>query len=224
MFSHRGERGPTRPKNRPRPHRPIVDTRAHPRTSVLADRTLVLNRSWLAVNVTSVKRAIGLVYTGLARVIQPETYETHDFFSWTTLEPRSEASSIRTVASRIRAPEVIVLIDFDARPSQRVPFTRRNLFHRDNSRCQYCGLQGTAATLGIDHIVPRSRGGTTTWTNCVLACHDCNVRKGSRLPHDAGMSLTARPVQPRWPTYLAMSASRPRPSWKRFLHEFAEAE
>jgi 5-methylcytosine-specific restriction endonuclease McrA len=100
-----------------------------------------------------------------------------------------------------------------------VPFSRRNLFYRDNFRCQYCGVRTSTDNLSIDHVIPRSRGGLSTWTNCVLACHDCNVRKGNRTPHEASMRLSRSPAQPRWPVYLSLGADHRRDSWQRFISE-----
>jgi 5-methylcytosine-specific restriction endonuclease McrA len=187
--------------------------------SVLDDRTLVLNRSWLAVNVTTVRRALTLAYIGCARVIQPETFETHDFDSWLSAEPALGERAVRTVSRTIRVPEIIVLLAYDQQPVLRVPFSRRNLFLRDNYRCQYCGIRASSEELSVDHVVPRSKGGLSTWTNCVLACHVCNVRKGSRTPHEAGMRLLRTAAQPRWPVYLTFGSDRKRDSWQRFLSE-----
>ena len=200
----------------PRPSSDVEDRAAIDR-SVLEDATLVLNRSWMVVNVTTVRRAITLLYLDLARAIQPETFATHDFASWMSLEVGRDDPHVRGVSFRMRVPEVVVLVDFDERPALRVPFSRRNLFLRDEHRCQYCGVRGPTGELSIDHVVPRSRGGTSTWTNCVLACHACNVRKGSRTPNEAGMRLMRRPLRPRWSPYLSLHLSRGRRSWDRFL-------
>ena len=191
--------------------------RAAAEMSLLDDRTLVLNRSWLAVNVTSVRRALTLAYIGCARIIHPDTFETHDFDSWLSLPPSTGERAVRTVAHEIRVPEIIVLHAFDQQPALRVPFSRRNLFLRDNYRCQYCGQRHSSEALSVDHVVPRSRGGLSNWTNCVLACHGCNVRKGSRTPQEAGMRLLKAPSQPRWPVYLTLGSERKRDRWRRFL-------
>lgn len=187
--------------------------------SILDERTLVLNRSWRAVNVTTVRRAITLVYQRLARVIQPETFDTHDFESWASITTRRGDPCIRTVSLNIRVPEIIVLASFDGHPEMRVPFSRRNLFLRDGLRCQYCGEKSSSEDLSIDHIVPRSRGGTSTWTNCVLACLACNVRKGDRTPEEARMKLLRPPARPRWTPYLSVHLGKRRASWQRFLSD-----
>jgi 5-methylcytosine-specific restriction endonuclease McrA len=202
----------------------VEDARAGDR-SVLDERTLVLNRSWLPVNVTTVRRALTLTYIGCARIIQADTFETHDFESWLSRRPHASERAIHSVNCSIRVPEIIVLLVYDKQPALRVPFSRRNLFIRDNYRCQYCGVRGSGEHLGVDHVIPRSKGGLSTWANCVLACHTCNVRKGSRTPHEAGMRLLRGPSQPRWPVYMSLGGDRRRDCWQRFFSEsFSNAE
>lgn len=170
-------------------------------TGLLDQPTLVLNRSWLPVHVTTVRRALSLLVRGAATVVQPETYETFEFEAWIA-RPHPRRAVIRTVRVQIPVPEVVVLRCYD-RPARRsVPFTRRNLYRRDQLRCQYCGRRPGTRSLTIDHVLPRSLGGTTSWTNCVLACAECNGRKGGRTPEQVGMKLLKPPVRPRWPTSL----------------------
>ncbi|GAD55003.1 HNH endonuclease [Limimaricola cinnabarinus] len=92
----------------------------------------------------------------------------------------------------IRIPSVVVLRDF-VRPQKRVAFTRFNLFLRDGFRCQYCGSKGD---LTFDHVIPRARGGVTSWENVVAACSPCNLRKGSRSLRQSGLHLTRAPRRP----------------------------
>lgn len=192
--------------------------------SSLHDRTLVLNRSWMAVNVTTVKRALTLIYLGCARAIEPESFNTYDFESWVAQELSSNHRTIRAVSRRIRAPELIVLQGFDQQPVLRVPFSRKNLFIRDNYCCQYCGRRGNDSELGVDHVVPRSRGGASSWQNCVLACHHCNVKKSNRTPAEASMRLMRQPSQPRWPIHFALGHERRRSAWQTFIGDLASSE
>ncbi|MBM9593058.1 HNH endonuclease [Roseitranquillus sediminis] len=99
---------------------------------------------------------------------------------------------VRSPSTSIRIPSVVVLRDY-VKPQKRVAFTRFNLFLRDEFACQYCGSKGE---LTFDHVIPRSRGGVTSWDNVVAACATCNLRKGSRSLRKAGMSLRRTPCQP----------------------------
>jgi 5-methylcytosine-specific restriction endonuclease McrA len=99
---------------------------------------------------------------------------------------------VRSPSTSIRIPSVVVLRDY-VKPQKRVAFTRFNLFLRDEFCCQYCGAKGD---LTFDHVVPRSRGGATTWDNVVAACSTCNLRKGNRSLRASGLSLRRPPRQP----------------------------
>jgi 5-methylcytosine-specific restriction endonuclease McrA len=187
--------------------------------ALLDERTLVLNRSWAVVSVTTVRRALGMVYRRVARVIAPETYETHDFDSWATLSSARGGPCVRTVSLQIRVPEAVVLLRYDGLPQARVPFSRKNLFRRDNFTCQYCGHRRPAEDLSIDHLVPRARGGRSSWENCVLACLECNLRKGDGTPEGAGLRLIRKPSRPRWAPYLSVAVGRRKASWDRFVSE-----
>ena len=167
-------------------------------SGVLAERTLVLNRAWSPVHVTSVRRALVMLYHRAALAVCPATYQTHDFASWIRTSPATPTRVVRTVRTSIPAPDVILLSKYDRIPVLCIPFSRRNLFKRDQSRCQYCGRRQPSESLTIDHVIPRSQGGSTGWSNCVLACAVCNRKKGSRTPDQAGMRLLVRPGRPDW--------------------------
>ena len=189
--------------------------------AVLAEKVLVLNRSWVAVNVATVRRALTLVYQDVARIVAPEDYATYDFEGWI------EASQTAKAGRRIYAatcsfciPEVIVLSAFNGRFTKEVRFSRRNIFERDDNCCQYCGRKFERSELTLDHVVPRSRGGSSTWNNIVLACIRCNLRKGDRLLTEASMKLLRKPVKPHWATRVGVKLGRSyKPSWERFLEE-----
>lgn len=181
--------------------------------------TLVLNRSWVAITTTTVRTAFSLVYRDVARVIQPETYETHDFQSWADLRVPEGETAVHTVRQSIRAPEVILLTRHNRMPQRHVPFSRRSLYRRDGNRCQYCGKRFGTEDLSIDHVVPRALGGRTSWDNCVLSCIQCNARKGSRTPAEAGMRLLRKASEPHWSPCLSVSRSRRLASWEQFVSE-----
>lgn len=191
-------------------------------TSHLNQHVLVLNRLWQAVNITTVKRALTLVFQGHAQVVlnrQDGSFQTFDFTQWHTLsaeEPHDE--SIHTVSVRIRVPRVILLAMFDRLPKKEVKFTRHNIFERDKNTCQYCGKQFERRDLNLDHVIPRDRGGPTSWENIVCSCIECNTRKGNHTPREAGMSLIRKPKKPRWRPFLQINFNLSHhDSWKHFI-------
>ncbi|HND56294.1 MAG TPA: HNH endonuclease [Pirellulaceae bacterium] len=187
--------------------------------SALEHPTLVLNRNWTVVNVVPVRRALILVCRNAARIIAPETYETHDLSSWAAQAIGADESSIRLVSRAIRVPEAIVLVTYERPPQQHVPFTRRNLYRRDANTCQYCGRRPGTEELSIDHVVPRSMGGRSSWTNCVLACVRCNIRKGSRTPQESAMRLLRKPFKPRWMPQITLPPGLVKRSWPQFISD-----
>ena len=186
---------------------------------MLNERALVLNRHWLAVDTVSVRRALCMLYLDVARAVAPETFELHDWSSWTSLRVEDGQPRVQAVRFQMRVPEIILLLVYDRIPRKRVIFSRRNLFRRDRFTCQYCGRQPGKGELSIDHIVPRSLGGRSTWVNCVVACLKCNKRKADRTLHQAGLTLLGAPREPSWSPYLSLNLGRRRVSWERFISE-----
>lgn len=170
---------------------------AHP--NQLHRRVLVLNRAWIAVHACSVRRALTLVFQDLARIVADD-FQTHDFHSWRELSQYAAGADplIHTPNFQILVPEVIVLSHYNRMPPRTVRFNRRNIFVRDHHTCQYCGKKPPKDELTIDHVIPTSRGGGSTWENVVLACTRCNVKKGNHLPSECGMHPAVKPVKPQW--------------------------
>jgi len=190
--------------------------------SVLEQPVLVLNRLWQAVNTCSVRRAFTLLYQGQAQVVCAEdgkNFATHDYRSWWDIsQSHPEKDMVRTISFSIRIPRVIVLLIFERLPKKEVKFTRHNVFERDKNTCQYCGKVFDRVDLNLDHVLPRDRGGQTTWENIVCSCIPCNTKKGNRLPHEAGMLLIRKPKRPKWRPFVNISVSNhPHDSWKHFL-------
>ena len=180
--------------------------------------TLVLNRNWQPVNVATVARALVLLWNESARVVDPDDFQLYTWDDWSQLRPSEGERFIQAVRLRLRVPEVIVLAEYDRLPTAAVSFSRRNIFKRDHWACQYCGCQPGSDELTIDHVTPRSHGGTSTWENCVLACVSCNKRKADRTPEQAGMPLRKKPVRPMWRPLYATRDMRI-DSWTRFVSE-----
>ncbi len=196
--------------------------------SVLDANVLVLNKHYMALRVVSVRRAFSLLLRELAQVISIEDgkYQAYDFQSWSEIsqfrrefEPNAH-EWIKTVRFELVVPRIIRLLFYDKLPRQEVKFNRRNIFARDNNRCQYCGKKFPLSELSLDHVVPRSQGGKSTWENVVCACLDCNVRKGGRTPAQAGIKLMTPPRKPKRSPIIAIKMSSNRyASWKEFLDQ-----
>ena len=189
---------------------------------MLDRQVLVLNRLWQAINVCSVRRAFTLLSAGQAQVVDADedrNFLTHDFESWRDLSEREpEEEMVHTISFKIRVPRVIVLLLFDRMPKKEVKFTRANIFERDKSTCQYCGIHFDRRDLNLDHVIPRDRGGLTSWENIVCSCIPCNTRKGNRLAHQVGMRLIKKPERPRWRPFLHITFdSKVHESWRHFI-------
>jgi 5-methylcytosine-specific restriction endonuclease McrA len=187
--------------------------------SALSEPTLVLNKNWLPIRVCTVRRALTLVFKDLARIIGPERYTLYDFASWADLSVAAGEPYVQAVSLRIRIPEVIVLCRCDRFTRPRVVFSRRNLFRRDRNTCQYCGRKFATEDLSIDHLVPRSLGGQSTWTNCVVACLPCNARKGNRPLEHARMTILRMPKEPPPQMAFTLHLGRRKASWDQFVSE-----
>jgi 5-methylcytosine-specific restriction endonuclease McrA len=136
-------------------------------------KVLVLNASYEPLNITGWRRAVILMLKGKAEQIEHNgKYLYRDF----------------------PLPTVIRLRQYVKVPYREIPLTRRNILNRDNHSCQYCGYTGSDLTL--DHVIPRSRGGVDSWENLTTACMRCNVKKGSRSPKEANLSLCNQPRRP----------------------------
>lgn len=203
----------------------------------LGSSVLVLNRSYVAVRVVSVRRAFIMLFREVAEVIHIEdgTYANYDFSSWCELsafwsdDMHIDASVngtewVRTVTLRIQVPRVIRLLRFDQPPRHSVRLNRKNLFARDGNRCQYCGRDLPNSQLSFDHVTPRSRGGQTDWGNVVTCCLKCNAKKGDRTPHEAGMMLKKRPTRPQHNPMLKVKLGNPKYRvWQPFLGQTSYA-
>jgi 5-methylcytosine-specific restriction endonuclease McrA len=190
---------------------------------VLELPTLVLNRLWQPVHVTTVARSLVLLWNDAARIVDPAEYQLLSWNDCALRQPSEGEPCVRSARLRLPVPEIIALAHYDRLPNTAVTFSRRNVAKRDHYVCQYCGAQPGAVSITIDHVLPRSQGGTSTWTNCVAACERCNARKGDRTPEQSGMRLRRGPVRPEWKPFYAAHGARIE-SWNRFLkHEPALA-
>lgn len=195
-------------------------------SSALGCSVLVLNRFYMAIRIVNVRRAMTLLFRGCAEVITIEegSYSNYDFDNWCevsqllSLEKQPDEDYIRAVNFEIQVPRIVRLTRYDKMPQSTVRFNRKNLFARDDHRCQYCGQHWPTNQLSLDHVMPRSLGGTTTWENIVCSCLKCNSRKGGRTPEQANMKLLTKPAKPRSSPAMSIPLDDPRyASWKTFV-------
>ena len=185
--------------------------------TILTRPTLVLNSNWVAINVATVTTAIKKVWTENAYVVDPYSYVKYSWAEWAIMRPDGNDPYINCVGFKLRVPEVITVVNYDKIPFKTVAFSRKNLFQRDKCACQYCHKQPGVKNLTIDHIVPRSRGGFSTWENCVLACVECNHKKADKTPNEARMNLRKNPKKPTWRPIFHTGIVLD--SWDKFVSE-----
>ena len=197
-------------------------------SSAMQASVLALNRHFVPVHLFSSPRAFCLLCKGMAEVVNVEEgrFATLDFEAWREhsqlklelglREPHEDW--IQAVHFEIEVPRVIRLLKYDRVPRNTVKYNRRNVFLRDEHRCQYCERRFSVQRLSLDHVMPRSRGGPDTWENVVCACLTCNVRKGGRTPQEAGMRLLNEPVRPKRNPLIARHLMlRKYAAWKAFI-------
>ena len=184
---------------------------------------LVLNRNWQAINITSPAMAFCQMSTDTATGLDIRGVEHMvpvRWSDWLQLDVREEDNSVGTPGGQIRVPTVIVLANFAKVPLKRPKFSARNLWERDGGRCQYTGRKLAAGEGNIDHVLPRSRGGQTTWENCVIADRTINTRKADRTPEEAGLKLRQEPEAPREvPVTMLLKNREGISDWDVFLRE-----
>ena len=139
---------------------------------------LVLNASYEPINICGARRALVLVLKGIAR-----TEEEHGLM-------------LHAQRSRVAMPSVIRLLEYLRIPHQTRALSRKNILLRDRNTCQYCSVVLPASELTLDHVIPRSRGGNSTWENLVACCHACNRRKGNRMLHEIDDMVLLRDPRP----------------------------
>lgn len=159
---------------------------------------LVLNFTYEAMNITSFQRAVKLIFAGKAEIL-------HD-----------RDRVIASTQFQMRLPSIIRMLYYIKRPMQRVSLTKKNVLIRDDYTCQYCGLRGEKL-MTVDHVVPKSRGGPSTWENLVCACMRCNNRKNNRTPHEANMGIKRKPRQPKYIPWIQVKRNTLPGEWHKFL-------
>ena len=187
---------------------------------------LVVNRAYCPIHIITWQKALALLYKDHAKALDRD-FISYKFSDWVefSIKNADDYSKIKTVSYHIAIPEILALTIFDKLPQRDVKYSRQNVFIRDNYTCQYCGKAFKKHQLTVDHVIPESRGGKTTWDNIVSCCRKCNARKDDYYLHDATkrypvLKLKRIPVKPKWFSPLAgIKQSRIDlcPSWDHYM-------
>jgi len=163
--------------------------------------TLLLNASYEPLRVISWQRAITLSFLGKVEIV--DSYQD---------------KQVRSVSLALKMPAVVRLLRYVNLGKRKPPLSKLNLLARDEYRCQYCSKELNRQTTTVDHVIPRSQGGLTTWENVVISCSPCNRAKGGNTPKQARMKLLKKPVQPEWLPVLSIRFHKNLPeAWLVFL-------
>jgi 5-methylcytosine-specific restriction endonuclease McrA len=183
---------------------------------------LVLNRNWQAIHIKSPSEALSMMYTDSATgldILGEDNMIPYKWEDWINLPYDESSDYILTVNQKIKIPKVVVLCHYDKVPIKRPKFSISGIWTRDRGICQYTGKTLSKNEGNIDHIIPKSRGGKTDWTNCVLAHRDINAKKADRTPEEAGLKLLKKPISPRhMPTTFYIRNKHKIPEWNIFLN------
>lgn len=177
-------------------------------TEIGSIRTLLLNQGYEPIKIISWQRAVTLL--ALDKVDVVEEYD----------------AQIHAPSLVVQVPAVVRLRKAFRRHAKPVKFSRVNIYARDGYRCQYCGARCPIDRLTYDHVVPRSRGGKTSWDNIVSACVTCNAKKANRTPGEARMALLSTPARPMWmPAVQIMISTRSVPdAWRDYVYWTGQIE
>lgn len=186
---------------------------------------LVLNKSWCPVQIVNWQVCMSKIYQGIAHPLDRE-FIAYTYKDWLTFSEISETYPvIHTVNHRIAIPEIIALVNYNRLPIRDVKYSRQSIFQRDKNLCGYCGNRFKSEDLTIDHIIPRCKGGKTTWDNTISCCRPCNSRKDNKLLHEAGLKLLFKPKKPTWISPVAnIRPDHPCKSWLKFMNRVSTDE
>ena len=164
---------------------------------------LVLNASYEPINICGARRALVLVLKGVARTEE------------------EQGAMLHAARMNVAMPSVIRLLEYRRIPHQTRALSRKNILLRDRNSCQYCGVILQSSDLTLDHVIPRSRGGTSTWENLVACCHSCNRRKGNQLLHelqDMQLLREPRPFSLHTSRHIMRMIGHGDSKWRKYLY------
>jgi 5-methylcytosine-specific restriction endonuclease McrA len=181
-----------------------------------------LNKNFYAVHIAGAREVLSMLYTGEAEAVD-DNCRCYDFKDWAELSSimlENRNGFVNTVTMRVAIPDVIRLARYAKVPRRAVKFSRSNIFSHYKRKCCYCAVVVRSEEATWDHVVPRSKGGSTSWENIVLACKVCNARKADKTPAEAGMTLLVTPSRPEWKGARTVTVAAPAPipvAWQAFV-------
>lgn len=182
---------------------------------------LILDKNYHPVKIAPAKIAVMLLFSEKALVLDSSytTYTIDEWITYSSMVEQDKLPVLRSSRVNLIVPEVVVLPNYIRKPShgKRLRYSRMSIFRRDNFCCQYCGQEFTRPELTVDHIIPRSKGGRSTWLNIVTACRPCNWAKADRTPEEAKMKLLSQPRIPTWRDSVELPAGLRKEIWENFL-------
>jgi 5-methylcytosine-specific restriction endonuclease McrA len=191
-------------------------------SSLNKDIVLVLNKNWQAINISTPADALSMMYSNTATGLDirgkddmvPLTWK-----QWVDLSCSEDDHFVKTIQGNVKIPKIIILCRYDKVPKKRPKITRKGIWIRDQGICQYTGKKINPNEGNIDHVIPKSRGGATDWTNCVLAHKKVNAKKADRTPEEAGLKLIRQPYVPKeLPVSFYLTNKYNIQEWELFLN------
>lgn len=182
---------------------------------------LVLDKNFQPIAIRPAKDVVGLLFTEAAKILD-STYNVYTVDQWIEYSKLIEDAglpTLRTATFNFIVPEIIFLTDYVRKQahSKKLRYNRSAVFKRDNNQCQYCARDFKKSELTVDHVLPKSRGGKSTWLNIATACKPCNWKKADKLPAEAGMKLIAPLRIPTWRDSVLNEESSKKESWSHFI-------
>jgi 5-methylcytosine-specific restriction endonuclease McrA len=178
---------------------------------------LVLNKSWHPVRIESIRTSLARVFSGNSFLLNEKDYMSYDWDAWQKIPIEQDDQIITTTSGCIKSPHITILKNYNKIPKIRLKLNKKNILLRDRYTCQYTGKKLLFEEASLDHVLPRSRGGKTEWTNLVTCCKKINLQKADKTPQEAGLSLISNPVKPTGNILFARNGRTIYNCWLKFL-------
>lgn len=181
---------------------------------------LVLNKSYIPIHIVDWRKAMSLIFQETAKPLDRDLiiYDYEEWYLFSKDHISHDYPKIHTVNKQIAIPEIIILKTYDRLPQRDVKYSRQTLFERDGYKCYLCNNIFERRNLTIDHVIPRSKGGKTTWENTITCCKSCNGIKSDKLLNQLNLKPFFMPKKPKWISPLNFSQKKQTlKSWDKFM-------